>query len=150
MTTEADVDDFIAQRKLALVGMSSQKKKFGNAVYRELISNGYEVFPVHPTAESIDGQTCWPSLSRLPEPVDGVVVVVPPKAAKQVVQESGEAGIRRVWLQQGAESPEVIRYGAKKNISIIHGECILMFLDSPAFIHRFHRWLWGVFGKLPK
>jgi predicted CoA-binding protein len=150
MTTSADIQDFIAQPKLALVGMSSRKKKFGNAVYRELIANGYEVFPVHPTADSIDGQSCWPSLSTLPEPVGGVVVVVPPDAVGRVVREAFEAGIRRVWLQQGAESPEAIHYGADNNISLIYGECILMFLESAAIVHRFHRWLWGVLGKLPK
>jgi predicted CoA-binding protein len=150
MTSKASIDDFLSQRKLALVGMSGKKKKFGNVVAKELESKGYEIFPVHPHESNIDGLRCWPSLAELPEPVDGLILVVPPSETEKVVREAAAAGIARIWMQQGAESNDAIRFCAENNISVVHNECILMFAEPPAFIHRLHRWVRGLMGRLPK
>ena len=123
MTTKAVIDDFVSQRKLAVVGVSRGGKKFGNVAYRELRAKGYRLFPVHPYAESIEGDPCYPNLKSLPEPVDGVLIVVPPAQTEQVVREAAEAGIHRVWMQPGADS---------------------------AFYHQAHKFVWGVLGKLPR
>lgn len=62
MTDRRAVEDFIAQRSPALVGVSRQGKKFGNAVLKELTAKGYKVLPAHPVAASIGGVKCWPDL----------------------------------------------------------------------------------------
>ena len=80
--------------------------------------------------------------------VGGVVLVVPPEQTEKLVRQAKEAGIQRVWMQQGAESPQAIAYCADNGIDAVHGECIMMFAQ-PKGIHRFHRWLWSVLGKLP-
>jgi predicted CoA-binding protein len=150
MTSRAVVDDFVSQRKLAVVGVSRQKMKFGNLAFKELRRKGYKLFPVHPHAETIEGELCYPSLAALPEPVGGVLVVVPPAQAEQVVRDAAAAGIRRVWLQQGAGSATAIRFCEENGISAVHGECILMFAEPAAFYHRAHRWVWKLLGKLPR
>lgn len=150
MTSKAAVHDFLAQRSLALIGMSRGGKKFGNSIYQELSAKGYRVLPVHPTAEAIGGARCYPSLRALPEAVGGVVVVVPPAETEKVVREAAEAGIRRVWLQQGAESPAAVRFCEEQGMQVVHGECILMFAEPAAFYHRMHRWVWGLLGRLPQ
>jgi predicted CoA-binding protein len=150
MTTKAAVADFTAQKKLAVVGISRKAWKFGNVAFKELKKQGYQLFPVNPNAETIEGERCYPSLNALPEPVDGVLVVVPPAETEKVVREAAAAGIKRVWMQQGAASPEAIRFCQENGIEAVHGECILMFTEHSAFIHRAHRWVWGVFGKLPQ
>ena len=150
MATKSAVSDFVTQRKLAIVGVSRQGKKFGNLAYRELKAKGYRLFPINPHAESIAGKQCYPSLRALPEPVDGVLVVVPPTETEKVVREAAAAGIPRVWMQQGAESPEAIRFCESHGISVVHGECILMFAEPAAFYHRAHRWVWKLLGKLPQ
>jgi len=150
MTTKAAVADFTAQKKLAVVGISRKGRKFGNMAFKELKKQGYQLFPVNPNAQTIEGERCYPSLSALPEPVDGVLVVVPPAETEKVVREAAAAGIKRVWMQQGAASPEAIRFCQENGIEAIHGECILMFTEPSAFFHRAHRWVWGVFGKLPQ
>jgi predicted CoA-binding protein len=66
------------------------------------------------------------------------------------VRDAAAAGIRRVWMQQGAESEAAIRFCAENGISAVHGECILMFAEPAAFYHRMHRWVWGLLGKLPR
>jgi hypothetical protein len=150
MTTKAAVEDFVAQRNLAVVGISRGGKKFGNLAFKALKSKGYRVFPINPKVENIEGERCYPSLESLPEPVGGVLIVVPPAETEKVVREAAASGIRRVWMQQGAESEAAIRFCEENGISAVHGECILMFAQPVVSFHRFHRWIWGVLGKLPR
>lgn len=86
----------------------------------------------------------------MPEPVDGVFISVPPAETERVVEEAAVAGIRRVWMQQGAESPPAVRFCEENGIQAVHGECILMFAEPTAFYHRLHRWVWKILGKLPR
>jgi predicted CoA-binding protein len=108
------------------------------------------MLPVHPEVPTIDEFRTSPSLAALPEKPGGVVVVVPPARALQVVRDAHAAGIKRVWLQQGAASPEAIRFCEEQGMSVVHGECVLMFAGLPGFVHRAHRWVWKTLGKLPQ
>ena len=150
MNTKAAVDDFLAQRSLAVVGVSRGGKKFGNLAYRELKDKGYQLYPVHPEAEALEGDKYYPSLSALQEPVGGVLIIVPPAETEQVVRDAAAAGIPRIWMQQGAESEGAIRFCDEHGISVVAGECILMFAEPLRFYHKPHRWVWKLLGKLPK
>ena len=81
--------------------------------------------------------------------VGGVILVTPPTATAQLVREVADAGIRRVWMQQGAESDEAVRYCEQHGVKVVHHQCILMFSEPAAFPHRFHRGLVRLFGRLP-
>jgi predicted CoA-binding protein len=142
-TSHAAIQEILAQRTLALVGVSRGGKKMGNGIYRELKNKGYKVFPVHPQAEKIEG------LKSLPETVGAVVICVPPAQTEVLVQEAFDAGITRVWIQQGAESYAAIRYCENHEMTIVHGQCIMMFLEPVRSLHGFHRWLWKLIGKYP-
>lgn len=148
MTTRSDVERFVAEPAVALVGMSRSGRKFGNAAARELISKGYRVYPIHPAASEIDGVRCFSTFDELPERVNAVLVVVRPAEVVQVVRDAARAGIHQVWLQQGAESPEALQVCRSLGQSVVAGECILMFA-KPASFHRLHRWLRQVFGRMP-
>lgn len=150
MSRKVDVDDFLAQKTMAVVGVSRGGKKFGNAVLKDLNEKGYRVFAVNPKTESIEGETCYPSLAALPETPDGVVTVVPPLVTEEVVKQAHSAGIERVWMQQGSESEAAIRYCQDNGMRVVDGECVLMFAEPAAFYHRFHRWIWKLLGKLPQ
>ena len=99
MTTKTVIDEFLAQRSLALVGASRSGRKFGNAVLKELSAKGYTVLPIHPEAGEIDGHAAYASFGELPAGVGGAVVVVPPTQAEQVVRDAAAHGITRIWLQ---------------------------------------------------
>lgn len=149
MTSKTAVSDFLAQKTLAVVGVSRQGGKFGNTAYNELKAKGYRVLAVHPQAESVEGDPCYPNLAVLPEAVGGVLIVVPPVETEKVVQEAAAASIRHVWIQQGAESEAAIRFCQENGLNAVYGECILMFAEPTAFGHRLHRWIWGLLGRLP-
>jgi predicted CoA-binding protein len=149
MNSKKAVEDFLAQKKIAVVGVSRNKSKFGNAIYKELKQKGYRVLPVNPHINIFEGDICYPDLLSLPEKVDAVVINVPPVQAERVVKEAGEAGIKKVWLQQGSQSENAVKFCEENGIDCVSNECILMFAQPSAFIHRAHKWVWGVLGKLP-
>jgi uncharacterized protein len=150
MTTSsrAAIDRFVAQPAIALVGLSRSGKKFGNMACRELRAKGYRVYPIHPSADVIAGVRCYARFADLPEPVDGVLVVVPPSQATAVVRDAAAAGIHQVWLQQGAESNDALKACHHLGLSCVWGECILMFA-KPTSYHKVHRWLRRVTHGLP-
>jgi predicted CoA-binding protein len=150
MNSKASVEAFVSQKSLALVGVSRSGKKFGNTILKELKEKGYTVYPVHPEAEEIDGARCYSSLNEVPQDVGGAVFVVKPAQTTKLVREAKERGIPRVWMQQGAQSDEAMQFCKDHDIDVVHNECILMFAGEAKGIHGFHKWLWKIFGKLPK
>lgn len=149
MNSKKIVEDFVAQKKIAVVGVSRKKTKFGNAIYRELKQKGYSVFAINPHMNTFEGDVCYPDLLSLPEKIDAVIINVPPGQTEKVVREAKQAGINKVWLQQGSQSDEAVKFCEENGIDCVSNECILMFAQPSAFIHRAHRWVWSVLGKLP-
>lgn len=150
MASREAIDRFLAGRRVGLVGASRAGRKFGNTVLRELRGKGYEVIPVHPVAPAIDGIECRPSVAALPDGVEGLILVVPPAQSEALVGEAASRGIRRIWMQPGAESAAAIESCRQAGIEAIHGECILMFAEPAGWIHRLHRGLNRLTGRLPR
>ena len=150
MNTKQDVQEFVSQRTIAMAGLSRDAKAFSANIRKELQSKGYRILAVNPTASSIGGETCYPSLSALPEKVGGVLVVTGPSQSEKVVREAAAQGISRVWLQQGAQSDAAIAACAEHGLSAVSGKCIMMFAEPVSSVHSVHRWFAKVFGQLPK
>ena len=93
MTSKSAVNEFIAQKKLAVVGVSRSGSKFGNMAFKALKGNGYELFPIHPVAETLEGVNAYPNLKSVPEPLGGLLIIVPPAQTERIVQEAKSAGI---------------------------------------------------------
>jgi uncharacterized protein len=147
--TRAHIEDFVAQRRLAVVGASaSNRRKFGNMLVKDLAGRGYDLSIVHPTAQSIDGRTCLVNLQALAGQVDGVVVCVKSAAAAQVLHDCKEAGIERIWLQQGSESDELLATAAALGLEPIHRRCVLMYAEPVGSLHGVHRFIAKLFGQL--
>lgn len=142
------IDSFLAQPAIAVVGVSRSGKKFGNVAFRTLREKGYRVYAIHPLADAIDGEPCYPTLATTPETVGAVLVVVPPWDALGVIREAAAAGIHHIWLQQGSESTDAVALCAELGIAVISGECILMFA-KPTGVHKLHRLVRRVMDLLP-
>ncbi|MGA7719840.1 MAG: CoA-binding protein [Ignavibacteriaceae bacterium] len=144
------VKNFLSCSKIAVVGVSRTGKKYGNKAFNELRKKGYNVFPVNPNVNEIEGVKCFGSLKQLPVQVDGAVLAIPPAESMKVLKDAVSAGIKNIWLQQGSESMEAINYCNNNGLKVIYGQCILMFAEPAEFIHRAHRWINGFTGKLPE
>jgi predicted CoA-binding protein len=138
-------EEFVAHKTLALVGVS-RTQWFGNRLFRHLQRRGYRVFPINSQADTVEGQRCYRRLDDLPEPVAGVVAVVPPAQTKTIVEDCARLGIKHIWMQQGAESDEAVALCREKGIAAVSGQCLLMHTDA-GFPHSVHRWLWKMLGK---
>ena len=150
MNTRQDIQAFVAQKTVAVVGMSRAPRSFSVNAAKELKSKGYRIFPVNPNATEIQGEKCYPSLGALPEKVGGALLVTPPAATEKAVREAVEAGVPHLWIQQGAESKEALAFCKEKNLSAVSGHCILMFAEPVGSFHRVHRWFKNLFQGLPK
>jgi uncharacterized protein len=148
MTSAKSIEAFLDNPSLAVVGVSRSGRGFGNSACRALRAQEYRVYPVNWSAPTVDGVRCYARLSELPERVNAVLVVVPPQQAIDVIRDAAAAGIRHVWLQQGAESAEAVRIGGELGLDVVAGECILMFAQ-PTRIHKAHRRLRQVTHGLP-
>jgi predicted CoA-binding protein len=147
--TGESIRQFLSDPKIAVVGASATGKGFGSFAYTELKKRGYRVMAVHPTASAIQGDPCWPNFASLPEPVERALVVVKPEATEAVLRGAAAAGVRRVWVQQGAESFAALRAAEELGLDVVHGQCILMFAEPVGSFHGVHRWIWKLIGKIP-
>lgn len=146
----ATVREFTSLRTLAFVVVSRTGKKFANLAYRELRAKGYTLFPVNPHAQTVEGDRCYASLTELPSSADGAIIMVPPAQTEAVIRDAVSAGIRRVWIQQGAESQAAIDLCDREGLQVVAGECVLMFAEPAHMIHRVHRFGRRLAGSLPR
>jgi predicted CoA-binding protein len=148
-------EDFLEQRRLAVVGASDDPKNFGRTVYCALRDHGCEVVAVNPNAETVAGDRCYPDLAKVPGDVDGVVVMVSRDRAADVVRAAAARGITRVWLFRGLGSPGAVSEDALEacavhGVEVVAGACPLMFLGPVGWFHRVHRAARRMNGSLEK
>ena len=109
----------------AVLGATPREEKFGYRLYKRLKDRGYTVYPVNPNAEVVDGDKCYPTLSSLPEVPAIVDVVVPEAVGITAMQECKNLGISTVWLQPGADTPDVIAAAEALDLTVIR-DCVLV------------------------
>lgn len=155
-TLEMKVNDFLAQKRIAVAGVSRNKSQHpvGNLIYDRLKKTGHDVFPLNPHMESFEGDRCYPDLQSIPGGVDGVVIITRPQTTEQIVRTCTDAGVRRVWMHQSiakgsSVSPEAVEYCRQHGISVIAGACPMMFGPGVDFGHTCLRWFIKVSGGLP-
>ena len=155
MIDQATVSAFLAGHRIAVVGASDNPKSFGSTIYRELLSHGYDAVPVNPNIASIEGQLCYSSLASVPDPIDGVLVMVNRETAADVVRACIERRIDRIWLFKGLGAPGAVSDDAvalchEHGIDVVEGACPLMFLEPVGWFHRVHRRVRRAKGSLAK
>ncbi len=121
-----DLEHFFNLKTYAVIGASRNPEKYGYKVMKHLMAKGKTVFPVNPGASEIDGLQCYPSLLDIPEPVEGVSIIVPPKQTEALVDMIIDLHIKHVWMQPGAESPDAILKCEAAGINVIHHQCVLL------------------------
>ena len=111
---------------VAVVGATDNPMKYGSVIYRDLKRKGYSVFPVNPNRTEVDGDRAYPSLDKLPETPTIVNIVVPPSVTIRVLRKSLELGLKNVWLQPGAESPESLSFLQENGFNYLANACIMV------------------------
>jgi len=155
-TLEAKVDDFLAQKRIAVAGVSRENSHHpaANLVYRKLRSTGHDVFAVNPNMPTFEGDRCYPDVKSIPGGVDGVVIITRPDVTERIVHDCSDAGVRRVWMHQSlakgsSVSKDAVEFCRQHDISVIAGACPMMFGDHVDFGHACMKWLLKLTGGLP-
>jgi uncharacterized protein len=148
--TRQTIENFLESDAFAVIGVSADRRKFGNVVFRTMKEKQAVVYPVHRTLETVEGDACYGSVAALPANVQAVVTVVPPSQTAAIVSECAARGIKQIWMQPGSESGEAIAEAERAGIQVVAGECILMFLEPVGSLHKVHRFVNKVVGKYPK
>ncbi|MFQ6082089.1 MAG: CoA-binding protein [Candidatus Aminicenantia bacterium] len=143
-----EIQNFIESKNIAVVGASPSRKKFGNTAYRALKSRGYNVFPVHFGAKSVEGDTCFQDLMSLPAEVEAALIVISPEKANRVIGDAVRAGIKKIWFQQGADFTEAAEKAKSSGMEVVTGKCILLYAPPVKGFHAAHRFFVRLFGKL--
>ena len=153
-TKRAVIDDFLAQKRIAFVGVSRNQQDFSRALFRELKTRGYDMIPVNPAATEIEGIPAAASVAAVTPPPDGVLVMTSAKESLGIVEQCAQAGVRRVWLHrsvaQGSVTPEAVEACDRHEIAVVAGECPFMFLPKTAWFHALHKGFRALTGSLPK
>ncbi len=144
------IQDFLDQRKIAVIGVSRDTRQLSYQAYNLLKTRGFEVYAVNPNTDNIVGDKCYPNVNSLPSKVGGALVMLPPEKTVQVLPEIAGAGIKQVWLQQQTESEQAIKFCSDHGINVVYGQCIMMFIEPVESFHRFHRWIKKITNTLPK
>lgn len=144
------INRFLQEPVIAVVGVSRNKNKFGNTVYRTLKNKGIKVLPVNPYMTDFEGDRCYSDISLLPSDVKAIFINTPPEKTLKIAETALNKGIQHVWLQQGSTNTEVLKFIEGKGINFITDRCIMMFAEPVVSFHRFHRFLSKVTGNFPK
>jgi predicted CoA-binding protein len=151
--TIADIEKFFELKNIAMVGVSRNPKDFSRNLYRDFLNKGYNIIPVNPNLNELDGHTCYSTVSQLPVKIDGVIVMTPLDKTSDIVLEAASTGVHYIWIydQKGFASldKETIEMCQKSGITIIAGACPYMFFEDSAWFHKFHGWLLKISGKYP-
>jgi predicted CoA-binding protein len=146
--------EFLVQRRVAVTGVSRRPQGHGsNVVYRRFRGRGYDVFPVNPNSEEVEGDHSYPDLHSIPGGVDAVVIGTRPERALETMHECVDLGVNYVWMHSpafgdGSVSHEAAVFGRDHGIQVIEGGCPCMFGPTADIGHRLMRHTPG--GQVPK
>ena len=151
------VQDFFAQKKIAVVGVSDKRETGCNLGYRKFKEAGYTVYAVNPRLATFEGGPCYPDLNSIPERPDAVFILANPKVTEQIVQQCVDLGIKHVWMHclmgtkpglaagMTSVSQEAVRICHENGITVIPGSCPNQFL-KPDFGHALMRVMFRTLG----
>ena len=116
---------------VAVIGASSDRSKFGNKAVRAFTRQGYTVVPIHPKEQEVEGLKAYASVLDVPGPVDMATMYLAPAVGMKVIEEVAKKGIPEVWLNPGADSPELAERSRALGLRTIVACSILGVGESP-------------------
>ncbi len=147
------IHDFLAQKRIAMVGVSREPKTFSMMLFEEFCRRGYDMVPVNPMTPQVLGHHCFAHVQEIHPPVDAALLMTSPAITEQVVRDCAQAGIWRVWMYraggQGAVSDKAVDFCRAHGIEVVPGECPYMFWRDASAGHRLHGFVRKITGRYP-
>ena len=147
------IASFLLGKRFAVAGVSREGSLPANAIFRKLKASGFDVVPVNPNADTVEGVPCYPNLAAIPGAVDGLVIAAHPDVAAGLVKQAAARGVTQVWFHrsfgEGSVSNAALDACRAAGITPIVGGCPLMYCAPVDVAHRCFRWWLGFKGRLP-
>jgi hypothetical protein len=118
-------------KTVAIVGASSDRRKFGNKALRAFAQQGFIVFPINPHEREIEGHPAFASVLDVPGPIDMATVYVRPEVGVRVMDDLAAKEVREIWLNPGADGPEVVARAGQLGLKTIQACSIIAIGESP-------------------
>ncbi len=147
------VGDFLAGKRIVVAGVSRAGAAPANAIFRRLRDCGHEVIAVNPNASELEGQTGYPDVRSVPDPVHGVMVVTHPSASADVARQALDRGVQHIWFHRsfgsGSVADGAVEECRSRGVEPIVGGCPLMYCEPVDGGHRFLRWWLRLWRRVP-
>ncbi len=121
-----------APKVVAIIGASNDRRKFGNKALRAFRHQGYRVIPVNPNEKMVEGIAAVPSVVDIEGPVDMATVYVQPDVGVGVMEQVAAKRISEVWLNPGADDPDVVQKARSLGLEPILACSIIGIGESPS------------------
>jgi uncharacterized protein len=117
--------DLSLPKSIALIGASRDSSKPSNLVLRYLVAHGFTVYPVNPSADSIEGLKCFPSLLEIPFPIDIVDIFRPSADVPAIVEQAIKKKAKAIWMQEGIVNEAAAGKARAAGLSVVMDRCIM-------------------------
>ena len=118
-------------KSVAVIGASGNRNKYGNKALRAFAKQGYTVFAINPNETEVEGYKTYASVLDVPQPIDMATVYVQPEVGVRVMDDIAKKGIPEVWLNPGADEPEVVERARALGVRTIQACSIIGIGVSP-------------------
>ena len=149
MTNQTMIDEFLYQRRIAIVGVSRNPSDYSRAVFRKFLQLGYATVPVNPNTAEVDGIKCWASVREIQPAPDAVLLLTSPAATRGEIEDCSLAGVKRVWSRRALDKP-ALQLCEENGIQAIDGYCPFLFFPDSGGIHKLHGFVLKILGTYPK
>lgn len=110
----------MSERKtIAIVGASADRNKYGNKAVRAYLQMEYDVFPVNPKEELIEGLKVYRSILEIPVSLNMVSIYLPPALGLKLLDDVAKKGCDELWLNPGSESDDLIDKATDLKLNVI-------------------------------
>ncbi|MDX8380651.1 MAG: CoA-binding protein [Ghiorsea sp.] len=111
-------------KHIAIVGCSPKPDRTSYQIAAYLIAHGYNVYPVHPKAETILGQKVYASLAEIPQSIDIVNVFRKPEFTPPIAEAAVATQAKVLWLQQGIMNEQAWQIMHDQGLRCVMDRCI--------------------------
>lgn len=148
------IEDFLAQKRIALIGASRDPKSFSIILFKEFRRRGYQVVPVNPKTPNVLGTPCYARVQDIQPPVQGALLMTSRQTTESVMEQCAKAGVPRIWVHGASGknnvSERALNLCRERGISVIAGQCPFMFLPGCSGVHRIHGLVRKITGRYPR
>jgi len=114
-----------AARVIAVVGLSSNRRRPSHGVSQYMQRAGYRIIPVNPNESEVLGERAYPSLEAVPEKIDIVDIFRRSEFVPEIVEQAIRVGATAVWMQEGVVDEEAAARARAAGLTVIMDRCIL-------------------------